>query len=60
MYGEDEKKYKKIVDASIYAIKADFAIKCMTSNIDPAEVFWSGKIKYFKKSLIKKNINLIF
>lgn len=51
-----EKKYKKIVDASIYAIKADFAIKCMTSDEDPAVIFWSGKIKYFKNYSLLTNI----
>lgn len=45
----------KMVDASIYAIKSDFAYGCMEYD-DPSSHFWSGKIKYFKNNSIYTDI----
>ena len=52
-----ERDRQKMIDASIYAIKSDFAIKCMQSEgLDPSAVFWSGKIKYFENSSIYTDV----
>ena len=45
-----------MIDAAVYAINADFAIKCMVSEDDPSKVFWSGKIKYFKNNSLYTDI----
>jgi len=47
---------KKMIDAAIYAIKADFAIKCMENKDDPSKIFWLGKIKYFKNNSLYTDI----
>lgn len=43
-----ERDRQKMVDASIYAIKTDFAIYCMKNSKDPSELFWKGKFKFFE------------
>ena len=48
----------KMVDASIYAIKSDFAFSCMEFD-DPSTHFWGGKIKYFKNNSIYTDIYTI-
>ena len=48
----------KMVDASIYAVKSDFAFSCMEFD-DPSTHFWSGKIKYFKNNSIYTDIYTI-
>ena len=45
----------KMVDATIYAIKSDFAFSCMEFD-DPSAHFWSGKIKYFKNESVYTDI----
>jgi hypothetical protein len=45
----------KMVDASIYAVKTDFAFSCMEYD-DPSNHFWNGKIKYFKNSSVYTDI----
>jgi len=45
----------KMIDAAIYAIKTTFAFSCMEYD-DPAEHFWSGKIRYFKNRSLYTNI----
>ena len=46
-----------MIDSAIYAIKTDFAIKCMESkDIDPSIIFWEGNIKYFENSSIYTDI----
>lgn len=47
---------KKMIDAAVYAIKTDFAIKCMESKDDPSKIFWTGKIKYFKNNSLYTDI----
>lgn len=54
-----ERDRKHMIDAAVYAIKADFAIKCMTSFKDPSEVFWNGKIKYFQNHSLYTDIYTI-
>ena len=39
---------KKMVDAAIYAIKVDFAIKIMEESKNHSEMFWNGKFKFFE------------
>lgn len=52
-----ERDRRKMIDAAIYAIKTDFAIKCMESKgMDPAAVFWSGNIKYFENNSVYTDI----
>lgn len=52
-----ERDRQKMIDSAIYAIKTDFAIKCMESkDIDPSIIFWEGKIKYFENSSIYTDI----
>ena len=52
-----ERDRQKMIDAAIYAIKSDFAIKCMeTKDQDPSVIFWSGKIKYFENSSVYTDI----
>ena len=52
----NERDRQKMIDSAIYAIKTDFAIKCMESNLDPSAVFWSGNIKYFENSSVYTDI----
>ena len=52
-----ERDRQKMIDSAIYAIKTDFAIKCMeTKDIDPSATFWEGNIKYFENSSIYTDI----
>jgi len=51
-----ERDRRHMIDAAIYAIKSDFAIKCMTSQKDPSVVFWNGKIKYFRNESLYTDI----
>jgi CMP-N-acetylneuraminic acid synthetase len=52
-----ERDRQKMIDSAIYAIKTDFAIKCMeTKDLDPSAVFWEGNIKYFENSSIYTDI----
>lgn len=52
-----ERDRQKMIDSAIYAIKTDFAIKCMESkDIDPSIIFWEGNIKYFENSSIYTDI----
>ena len=43
-----ERDRQKMIDAAIYGIKTEFAIKCMESGKDPSETFWHGKFKFFE------------
>lgn len=53
----NEKDRQKMIDSAIYAIKTDFAIKCMeTKDLDPSTVFWAGNIKYFENSSVYTDI----
>ena len=45
----------KMVDSAIYAVKSDFAFKCMEYD-DPSKYFWNGKIKYFENNSLYTDI----
>lgn len=54
-----ERKRQKMIDAAIYAIKSDFAVKIMEARNeghDPSSLFWQGKIKFFENTSIYTDI----
>lgn len=56
-----ERDRKKMVDASIYAISTDYAIKVMEVDTDDrSKFFWSdGKFKFFKNTSLYTDIYLL-
>lgn len=52
-----ERDRQKMIDAAIYAINSDFALKCITSEYDdPSITFWNGRIKYFENTSVYSDV----